>query len=184
MIAVLAAAGVGLAWLGSAVLVLSDARRGLSVGLLVAALGLAAVRAVEGDLADAGLLFAGGLLGALAGLRRNPRHGWGLLAAGSTPRIVLCLVLGGGALWFALGGLDGPGEPAGRAAAAIAMALGAGRLLATREARSGLAAASLVALGGGALAALATTDATGALIGAVAAVALNLIPTTEADLDG
>lgn len=184
MIGILAAAGVGLAWLGSAVLVLADARRGLSVGLLVAALGLAAVRAVEGDLADAGLLFAGGLLGALAGRRRNPRHGWGLLAAGSTPRIVMCLVLGGGALWFAIGGLDGPGEPAGRAAAAIVMALGGGRLLATREARAGLAAASLVALGGGALAALATTDATGALVGAVATVALNLIPTSEADIDG
>ena len=173
-----------MAWLGSAVLVLSDARRGLSVGLLVAGLGLAAVRAVEGDPADAGILFAGGLLGALAGLRRNPRQGWGLLAAGSTPRIVLCVVLGGAALWFAIGGLDGPGEPAGRASAAIVMVLGAGRLLATREARSGLAAASLVALGGGALAALATTDATGALIGAVAAVALNLIPTAEANLDG
>jgi hypothetical protein len=60
----------------------------------------------------------------------------------------------------------------------IVMALGAGRLLAVHDPRAALAAASLIALGAGALAGLATTDETGVVIGAVATVALNLIPTT------
>ncbi|MDQ6918256.1 MAG: hypothetical protein M3Z98_02735 [Candidatus Dormibacteraeota bacterium] len=169
--------GLGMAWLGAAVLVLSDARRGLAVGLLVAAVGLAVTRVAEGDPVDAGLLVAGGLLAALIGLRRNPRRGWGLLPAGSTPRIVLSIVVGGVALWLALGMLDSPGDPQTRAGAVIVMALGAGRLLAVRDPRCALSAASLIALGAGTLAALATTDQTGALIGSVAAVAFNLIPT-------
>ena len=169
--------GLGLAWLGASVLVLSDARRGLSVGLLLAAIGLAVVRLVEGDSLDALLLFAGGLLSSYVGLRRNARRGWGLLPPGSTPRIVLAVVVGGAALWLGMGMLDSPGEAPARAAAVIVMALGAGRLLAVRDPRAALAAASLIALGAGTIAALATTDQTGALIGAVAAVALNLIPT-------
>jgi hypothetical protein len=181
--AVLAATGLGLAWLGAAILVLSDARRGLTVGLVVASFGLALARLVEGDPVDAGLLLGFGLLSALAGLRRNHRRGWGLLQAGSTPRIVLCVVLGGAALWLAIGILDSPGDPQGRAAAAIAMALGAGRLLGGRDPRAALAAASLVALGVGTIAAMATTEATGALIGGIAAVALNLIPTSEGEVE-
>jgi hypothetical protein len=90
---------------------------------------------------------------------------------------VLSIVVGGFALWLAVGMLDSPGEPQARAAAVIVMALGAGRLLAVRDARAALAAASLIALGAGTVAALASTDETGALIGSIAAVALNLIPT-------
>ena len=169
--------GLALAWVGAAVLVLSDARRGVAVGLLLAAAGLAVVRLAEGEDVEAGLLLAGGLLAAVAGLRRNPRRGWGLLPPGSTPRIVLSIVVGGAALWLAVGMLDSPGETQARAAAVIVMALGAGRLLAVRDPRAALAAASLVALGAGTIAALATTDQTGALVGSIAAVALNLIPT-------
>ncbi len=170
--------GLGLAWSGAAVLVLSDARRGLAVGLLVAATGLAVVRLAQGDDGDAGILLAGGLLAAGIGLRRNPQRGWGLLPAGSTPRIVLSIVVGGAALWLALGMLDTPGDAQGRAAALIVMALGAGRLLAVRDPRAALAGASLIALGTGTLAAMATTDQMGAFIGVIAAVALNLIPTS------
>jgi hypothetical protein len=177
VIGAVAWAGLGLAWLGAAVLVLSDARRGLAVGLLLAAIGLAVVRTAEGDIVDAGLLVAGGLLAAAVGLRRNAHRGWGLLQAGSTPRIVLSVVVGGAALWLAIGLLDSPGEPQARAAAAIVIALGAGRLLAVGDTRAALAAASMIALGAGTIAALATTDATGALVGSIAAVALNLIPT-------
>ncbi|HEY8681241.1 MAG TPA: hypothetical protein VIN01_09340 [Candidatus Dormibacteraeota bacterium] len=178
MIAAIAWLGLGTAWLGAAVLVLSDARRGLAIGLLLAAIGLAIIRVAEGDYLDGGLLLAGGLLGAVIGLRRNPRRGWGVLPAGSTPRIVLSIVVGGGALWLAVGMLDSPGAAQARAAAVIVMALGAGRLLAVRDPRAALAAASLIALGAGALAGLATTDETGVVIGAVATVALNLIPTS------
>jgi hypothetical protein len=169
--------GLGLAWLGAAVLVLSDARRGLAVGLLLAAIGLAGIRAGEADAVDAGILLVFGLLASVIVLRRCPRRGWGLLPPGSTPRIVFSIVVGGLALWLGLGALDTPGDPPARAAAIIVMALGAGRLLSVRDPRAALAAASLIALGAGTLEALATTDATGALIGSIAAVALNLIPT-------
>ena len=171
-------AGLGVAWLGAAILVLSDARRGIAVGLLLAALGLAIIRVAERDAIDAGLLLAGGLLAVIVGLRRNQHRGWGLLQAGSTPRIVLSVVVGGAALWLSVGMLDGPGEPQARAAAAIVIALGAGRLLGVHDPRAALAAASMIALGVGTIAALASTDETGALIGSVAAVALNLIPTS------
>ena len=51
--------------------------------------------------------------------------------------------------------------------------------------RAALAAASMIALGVGTIAALATTDETGALIGSIAAVALNLIPTSaEGEVPG
>jgi hypothetical protein len=177
MIGIIVWSGLGLAWLGAAVLVLSDARRGLAVGLLVAVVGLAVIRAAEGDAVDAGILLVFGLLASVIGLRRNPRRGWGLLPPGSTPRIVFSLVVGGLALWLGLGVLDTPGDPPARAAAVIVMALGAGRLLSVRDPRAALAGASLIALGAGTIGALATTDATGALIGSIAAVAFNLIPT-------
>jgi len=175
--AAVAEGGLIVAWLGATVLVLSEARRGLAVGLLLAAAGLAGVRAAEGDPTEAGLILGGGLLAAIAGLRRNRRRGWGLLPPGSTPRIVLCLVAGAGAVWLATGLLDSPGEWQARSAAAILIALGASGLLAAGDPRAMLAAASLVVLGAGAMAAMAASETMATLIGAVAAVALNLIPT-------
>lgn len=174
-----AAAGLAIAaaWFGGSILVLSDARRGIAVGLFVGAGGLALSRAADGDSVEAVILMAGGLLGAVASLRRNQRRGWGLLAAGSTPRIVLCVVLGGAALWLAAGMLDRPGPWQGRAVVAIVMALAAGRLLSASDPRAGLAAVSLFALGAGAATALAASESTAAVIGAGAAVLLNLIPT-------
>lgn len=174
-----AAAGLAImaGWLGGAMLVLSDARRGIAVGLLLAAVGLSLARWGEGDLVEAAILLAGGLLGAVASLRRNHRRGWGLLAAGSTPRIVLCVVLGGAALWLGAGMLERPGKWQARAVVAIVMALGAGRLLSANDPRAALAAASLVALGAGTATALAASEWPGAALGAAAAVFLNLVPT-------
>jgi hypothetical protein len=181
---ILAGAGIALAWLGAAILVLSHARRGLAVGTLVGTLGLALALALEGGPIEAGVLLAGGLLGAVAGLRRNPNRGWGLLQVPSTPRVVLAVVLGAGALWLAIGVLDWPGASQPRAAALIVLALGAGRLLGEREPRAALAAASLMALGAGTLAALAAGALPGAVAGALAAVALNLLPTMpESELE-
>jgi hypothetical protein len=173
----LAGFGIGLVWLGASILVLSDARRGIGVGLLLAVLGLTLTVTIQAGPADGGLLAAGGLLAVGASLRRNPRRGWGLLQGPSTPRVILCVVIGGAGLWLGLGMIDSPGQPEARAAATVMIALGAGRLFAEREARSGLAAASLIALGAGALAAMSSATPAGALVGAVTAVALNLLPT-------
>lgn len=185
MLGVLAGIGVALSWLGASILVLSDARRGLAVGVLAASLGVALAVAVQDGPVDGGLLAAGGVLAAVASLRRNPRRGWGLLQGPSTPRVVICVVVGGAGLWLALGMLDSPGQAEARAAALVVIALGAGRLLGEREARAALAAASLAALGAGALAAMSSGTPAAAVVGAAAALALNLLPTpAEGELEG
>ena len=182
---ILAGVGIALVWLGASVLVLSDARRGIAVGLLLASAGLGLAVSAQDGPADGGILFAGGLLAVAAGLRGNRRRGWGLLQGPSTPRVVLCVVVGGAGLWLGLGMIDTPGQAEARAAATVMIALGAGRLFGEREARSGLAAASLVALGTGALAAMSSQTPLAALAGALAAVALNLLPTPpEEGLEG
>lgn len=177
MTGILAGLGIGLAWVGGSVLVLADARRGLAVGLLLAALGLALAVAVQGAVAAGAVLAAGGLLAVAASLRRNPRRGWGILQGPSTPRVVLCVVMGGAGLWLGLGMVDRPGPAEARAAATVLIALGAGRLFAERQTRPALAAMSLAALGAGALAALSSDTPAGAVAGAAVALALNLLPT-------
>jgi len=182
---ILAGIGVGLVWLGGSILVLSDARRGLAVGLLLSALGLSMAVTAQAGPVEGGLLAGGGLVAVVAGLRHDPRRGWGLLQGPSTPRVILCVVMGGAGLWLGLGIIDSPGQPEARAAATTMIALGASRLFSEREARSGLAAATLVALGAGALAAMSSATPAAALAGAVAAVALNLLPTpAEEGLEG
>ena len=184
MTAFLAGAGAGLAWFGGAVLVVSDARRGLAVGLVLSAAGLALAAGFAGAPLAAAVVAMGAVAAAVAGLRGDARRGWGVLQVEPTPRIVLAVVVGGAALWFGAGLLDDPGQAAARGAAAIAIALGGGRLLGEREPRSVLSAAALIALGAGLLASLAAQSVAGATVGALAAVALNLAPATGAREDG
>jgi hypothetical protein len=170
------------AWLGASVGVLADGRRGVSVGLLLAGAGLAAVRLLDGSAATALLLAAGAVLGALASLRANPHRGWGLLPPGSTPRVVACIVLGGGALWFAAAGLADPSGWTARAADIAVAAVAAARVMTADEARPALAAAAAVALGLGSFAAATFPAYELAAAGAAAAVAVVLagLPVREA----
>jgi len=146
-------AAAAAAWLGGAIVLLSDGRRGLALGVAVLGAGLAALAFIAGREAEALALLAGGLVS--AGLRlRNGPAGWGVMPAGSTPRLILAVVAGLIGLWFAVVVTTGEGaglrfavtvllgmlvlrlplgaEPAGAASAAsgIALALGAGVLLA------------------------------------------------------
>lgn len=92
MVPLLAALGPGLAWLGAAIVLLADARRGLALGLVITGVGLGVVAIARGEPVVAGALFAGAVAGALLRLR-DGRPGWGLAPAGSTPRLVLCLLV-------------------------------------------------------------------------------------------
>ena len=87
----LAPAAVGLTWLGGAVLLNSDARRGLALGLLIAGAGLGASQWAAGQPAAAVASTVGGVLAAALRLR-DGETGWRLVPAGATPRVVLSLV--------------------------------------------------------------------------------------------
>src|SRR5207244_1453836 len=79
-----------LAWLGAAIVAVSDGRRGLALGLSLTGAGLAAVALLAGDSSGAGALLAGGV-GAGALRLRQGTPGWAIMPSGSTPRIILTL---------------------------------------------------------------------------------------------
>ena len=178
MTGVLALMGAVMAWFGASILVLADARRGFAFGLLLVAAGLSLERLAEGGWQPALLLAAGGLTAALVGFRRTPRQGWGLLGPGSTPRVILCLVFGAGAVWLGTALLT-IGSWQGRTAVAAVAALGAARLLTTDDQRAGLTAGAAVALACGLAAGLVNSpeaETAAALAGALAAVTLCAMP--------
>ena len=147
-------AAAAAAWLGGAIVLLSDGRRGLALGLGVLGAGLAALALIGGHDVEAAALLLGGAAGAGLRLRSGPA-GWGVMPAGSTPRLILTVVAALITLWFATAVTSGDGaglrfavtvllvmlvlrlplgaEPAAAATAAsgIALALGAGALLAS-----------------------------------------------------
>jgi hypothetical protein len=121
-----------LAWLGAALIVLADGRKGLSAGLGVLALGLS-VLAIAGGEAVAGVAIGvGGAIAALQRWRRGP-EGWGLMPPGSTPRLVLCVASGLLALWIAASITAGPGAPL-RFAALVVIGMMGARVLTARDA--------------------------------------------------
>lgn len=176
MNAVVAILAVALAWVGAGILVLSDGRRGVAAGMLVSGAGLALGQFAASDPVPAGLVAAGAGLAALASLRGIDASGWRFLPPGTTPRIVLTLVLGGVALWFGAAVLEGPGEWQMRGAAALVIALAGARALTVGEVGVSLAAASLVALASAGLAGQRPAGSPAALLAVVAAVGLSLVP--------
>ncbi len=116
-----------MAWLGGATIVLADGRRGLATGLGL--LGVAAAGLVwsAGEQEGAIALLAGGVLGAAVRFTTGP-EGWGLMQPGSTPRLLLTVVVGVVVLWVALAATAG--ETAGfRFGVLAALLLLGGRLL-------------------------------------------------------
>ena len=150
MTAAVAVAGASLAWLGAAVVVLSDERRGLGLGIAVAVVGLAVANAAAGkDLLGDGALVVGGACS--AGLQFG-RGGvsWGLMPPGSTPRLIGSLVA---LILTVLVVGTGLQDPAGvaRLGALIVALMAGGRLLTVRRRWAALGAGSALALGLGAL---------------------------------
>jgi len=139
------------AWLGAAIILLADGRRGLALGLAVMAAGLAGVAFAVGQQLTGGALLAGGVLAAALRWRTGP-DGWGLMQPGSTPRIILTVVIGLVALYFAASLASGDGA-AVRFAPLACLALAGARLLQGAERAAALTAASalVLALGAGSL---------------------------------
>jgi len=175
-------AGGLLAWLAMSVLVLSEGRAGLGVGLAGAAVGIGATLAA--DWPPALVLGLAGLLA--AALRaRDGTPGWGILPPGSTPRVILCAVAGAACAWIGAGLISGAEAPA-RATLLAVIVLAVARLLTTHKREAALAAGSALALAVGDLGGLASKDLALGLAAAagVAALALSLLPAAEAQTRG
>lgn len=118
------------AWLGAAVMVLSDGRRGLALGLALIAAAFAGLALAVGDWLAAGALFVGGGVAAVQRLRSGADD-WRFMPPGSTPRLLLVIATGVVALWIAVSVTSGFGAPLRFAAVAVIGLMGARMLTAS-----------------------------------------------------
>jgi hypothetical protein len=168
-----------LAWLGAALVVLADARRGLALGLALVTVGFAVLAWGTGQPVGAVAIAAGGLTGAFRCWKASPTA-WGLMPAGSTPRLVLGIAAGLLALWISASVTSRPGAPLLFAVLAV-LGLMAARVLAGRDAVVDRAAIACFALALASSPALASTIPTGPVpyvIGALIAAAVIVAPAT------
>ena len=162
--------GAAVAWFGAAMLLLADGRRGICVGLVVTALGEGAIAVSSGQPAVAILLVVGAGIGGVLRLR-DGQLGWGLLAPGSTPRLVLSILTLVGVLVI-VESVQGS-TPALFATLAVSV-LGISRLTSTQRRSGALGGAALLILG---VAQLGGVQA--AIAAAVAIVAIGIVPAEE-----
>jgi hypothetical protein len=168
---IVASAGAGIAWLGAALVVLGHGRRGMALGLLVTSAGLGLVAHGSGRPSAAICLAAGGVVA--AGLRlRDGDAGWGLIPTGSTPRLVLCLIV---LVAVILIGTTLQGSTPTLVAALAVTTLAAARALTADRRSVALAAGSALALGLG-VAGTSAPAPTVAIAAALVAVGIALIP--------
>lgn len=132
------------AWLGAAVIVLADSRRGLAAGLVVLAAAAAAIAWSQGEQGGAIVLLAGGVLGSALRFTIGP-DGWGLMQPGSTPRLLFTIIVALVALWVALAVTSGD-SPGFRFAVLSVLGLLGGRLMGAAEPAVMLTAIAGVAL--------------------------------------
>jgi hypothetical protein len=167
------------AWLGAAMVVLADGRRGLALGLAIMSAAFAALVWAAGEPAGGLVLLAGGLAASGLRLRAGPAD-WGLLPAGSTPRLILTVVMGLVALWIAVSATSAGGE-ALRFAALAALTMMIARILQGGVPAVVLTAAAGMSLAAGAAAALAAS-APGVVpfaVAALVAAGISLVPGVE-----
>lgn len=119
------------AWLGAALIVLADGRRGLALGLALVAAAFAVLAVADGDALAAVALLAGGGVAAVQRVRSGTND-WGLMPPGSTSRLVLVIAAGVIALWIATSVTTGADAPL-RFAALAALGLLGARALTGRD---------------------------------------------------
>ncbi len=142
------AAAALLAWLGASLLVLADGRRGLALGLALLTAGFAVLALAGGLQLGAAVVAAGGGIAAWQ-CWRSPAANWGIMPAGSTPRLVLCIGSGLLGLWIAAVVTLGPGS-ALRFAILVVLGLMGARVLSSSELHVVLAGIAGLALALGA----------------------------------
>ena len=167
------------AWLGGAMIVLADGRRGLALGLAFITVAFAALTWAGGETLGAAALLAGGAVASVRALQSGA-EGWGLMPPGSTPRLVLSVAVGLVALWFAASVTFGQGAPVRFAGLAVLGLMGA-RALATSNTAMVLVAVSALALGLAGSAAIAATSPGPSpyIAGALVAAAVMILPRSE-----
>ena len=138
------AAAAFAAWLGGAVILLADGRRGLALGLGLLSVAIAGLVLAGGQDLAAAALVAGGAVATVLRLRSGPA-GWGLMQPGSTPRIVLAIVIGILGLYVAVSISTGDGA-AFRFAWLAVLTLSAARVLDCDTPAPALTAAAALAL--------------------------------------
>lgn len=132
------------AWAGASLIVLSDARRGLALGIALAALAIAIIVWSTTGALEAGLIAIGGAVAAARRLMVGEDR-WGIMPPGSTPRLILCIGAGLLALWVGLG-VTGGNSAALRFAVMVALGLAAARVLSTDDFKAQLTATAVLAL--------------------------------------
>jgi hypothetical protein len=153
------AAAAFLAWVGACLVVLSDGRRGLALGLALLTAGFAVLALFDGLQVGAAAVAVGGGIAAWQ-CWRSPSAIWGIMPAGSTPRFVLCIGSGLLGIWLAVAVMNGPGGPM-RFAILVVLGLMGARVLSSGELHVVLAGIAGLALALGAAPALdVLTDGT------------------------
>lgn len=168
------------AWLGASLIVLGDGSRGIAAGIGVATVGLAVIAWLSVGFFPALAIAVGGAAGALRNQLSEERR-WGVMPAGSTPRLVLCVATGLVALWIAASVTLGPGVAA-RFAVLAAVGLTTGRILTSRENKVVIAAAGVLALAVAEGAGLGARSVWPYLAAAAVAIAATLVPDPKPDV--
>jgi hypothetical protein len=174
---VIEVAAAVLVWVGAALVVLADARRGLALGLALVTIGFAVLAWGAGQPAGAVALTLGGMTGALRCWTARPAA-WGLMPPGSTSRMVLCVAAGLLALWISASVTTVPGAPV-LFAVLVVLGLMAARVLAGRDAvvdRTAIACFSLALASSPALASSIPTGPVPYIFGALIAAAVMVVP--------
>lgn len=172
----MSAAAAFIAWVGAALLVLSEGRRALALAMALITVGFAVLAlAGVGPLAASAILVGGGFA---AGRRlRSGPDVWGVMPTGSTARVVLAVAVGLVALWISTSVTTGPGAPL-RFAALSVLGLMAARMLTPSEPPAVVTALAAIALSVAASAGVAATSPGPAVyvLAAMVAVGISLIP--------
>jgi hypothetical protein len=134
---------------------------------------------VDGGWLGGAFLLAGGAVSAVV-LGRRGAPSWGLMPPGSTPRLILAVVVGILSLWMAVTVSTGPGAGLRFAGLAV-LGLSTARLLQAKSPVSVLAASAGLAIAIGGASALAGSDAGFApyLIGGAIAAGAAFLPVAE-----
>lgn len=177
----MSAAAAFAAWLGAALIVLSEGRRGLALGMALVTLGFAGLAIAAGQVEGAVALVAGGGV-ALVQRLRSGRDAWGVMPPGSTARVVLAAAVGLLALWISTTVMTGPGAST-RFAALSVLGLMAARVLTPSDPPAVITALAALALSVAVAAGVAGTGPGPAVyvVAAIVAGGISLIRVSEFD---
>ena len=164
------------AWLGAAIVVLADGRRGLALGLALLTITLAVLTWPAGMAVGSVAIGVGGLIAAVQCWRSGPAE-WGIMPAGSTPRLILCIGSGLLAFWLAASVTTGP-DASLRFAVLVVPGLMGARILMSRDVPVVLAgiAGLALALAAGAGIATGSPGPVPAIVGGLIAAGVMFVP--------